>query len=360
MRSVRTACMVVFAAACGAGAQTIHSVGIAPGGQGSMVTALSADGTVATGYSVMPHGTGFVWSASQGRYDFGFEPGLPFATAPAAISADGRTVVGTSSLGPGAFRWSGPGTYQQIGGIAPATSYGSGVSGDGGIVIGYSEPGPFPGMFGIAFRTTGNGEFQNLGTTRPGNPYTRANAISRDGTSIVGWSTDGGGFSDAYVWTETSGMTILSNLAGRTSSKAWGTSFDGSFVVGTSSGGATRGVYWDEGQVHDLGQPPVGYDVFVPNAVSDDGRVIVGQLAGWQAGIWTSSRGIETLGSYLTAMGVDTTGWYFANCPAVSADGRTLGGSGWEPSGQPVGFVVTVPAPASCIMLIALLRRRRR
>src|ERR1051326_5930752 len=74
-------------------------VGAAPnaGGTGSRVTALSADGRVAAGFSIFDTGAlpGFKWTGAGGRTDFGLLPGMPHQSPVAGVSADGSVVVGS-------------------------------------------------------------------------------------------------------------------------------------------------------------------------------------------------------------------------------------------------------------------------
>src|SRR5262245_10922590 len=100
---------LVFALTVGAIQAAAHAqtpsfnlVGVTPGALNSHITALSADGRVAAGYSEYEVGvfrqTGFTWTSAGGRLDFGLLPGVPPVTGPAALSTDGSLVVGDASL----------------------------------------------------------------------------------------------------------------------------------------------------------------------------------------------------------------------------------------------------------------------
>jgi PAS domain-containing protein len=74
--------------------------------------------------------------------------------------------------------------------------------------------------------------------------------------------------------------------------------------------------------------------------------------AGWQEfSYWLGTRGISF------------PGWTFTEVRSVSPDGMTFAGSGISPQGLSRGFVVTIPAPGSGVLMLAgigwVARRRR-
>ena len=152
--------------------------------------------------------------------------------------------------------------------------------------------------------------FQGLGSLS-GDPFlSRANAISADGSLIVGDSliysnNSGGGVAyEGFVWDEVNGMTGLGDLPGHTfNSQANGISGDGSLVVGRSNGSGTEGVIWDQvnglqsiGQL--LGLTP-GVDRPYPTEmfdISTDGSTVVGYSINDGAIVWDRQNGtIKTL-----------------------------------------------------------------
>ena len=125
---------VVFSAVLSAqaAAQTFDFVG-APGVNGvTRLHGISADGTVATGYSATG-GSPFTWTRAGGRID------LPFSGRAFAISGDGTTIAGLTFPGSGvaAFRQRvGVGT-QVLGSVSGLTnSQANGVNGDGNVIAG--------------------------------------------------------------------------------------------------------------------------------------------------------------------------------------------------------------------------------
>lgn len=370
------ACAVLAGGAFSALAQPVPGfflVGNTAGTEGSRCTGVSADGSVASGWSGLgQHTPGFTWTAQNGRYDFGLEPGLPSQTFTYGISGDATTLVGSSQTVVGglrtAFRYRGPGTFQTMSPV-PGWSYSqaNGVSGNGNVVVGVSES-EFSST-GQAFRWTPTGGTQGLGYTRPGSFYSTANAVSRDGSTIVGASMNAAA-TDAFVWTEAGGMRILQQLPGTTTpnSTAYAVNFDGSIVVGTSTSQFIA-TMWRNGQPTSLGVADGFFRSFA-YGVSDDGSVTVGGMVSTQAGaaaIWTPSGGPELLATYLTRQGVQVpSGWSLITAYGVSTDGRTIVGVAEMPGTplQSIGFVATIPGPSvflsfGMVFTWSLQRRRR-
>jgi probable HAF family extracellular repeat protein len=353
-------------AASSALAQTpgYHVLGYPPTGAGGYAAALSADGRVAAGFS--QGGTvgspGFTWSEEAGRYDFGLlEPAPQGRLArPAAISGDGTTVVGQRA-NTEAFRWSGLGTFQNLGFLGShQQSAAHGVSGDGSIVVGraYSTQ----SSFGQAWRWTQSGGMQGLGFTREGHIYSEANGISRDGNVIVGMSQSSSGGTDAFAWTSAIGMRILPVLPTAFDAYAYGTNHDGSIIVGACGGFAVR---WSGDLVHVLSSPP-GLSARATRT-SDDGSVVLGVLfnATSTPSIWTPASGWQLPADYFAAQGFPVpAAWSITSVNSISADGRTFAGTyGIGIDGFPQAFVLTVPAPGAIVLLgafaVSHLRRRR-
>lgn len=326
--------------------------GLPPNG-GSRIYGISADGQTAAGDSAF--GTAFRYSASGGRQDL-IEPGVSL-TWGNAISGDGSTVVGEGTGG--AYVWRGPANYQIIGRQSGYTNGAAeGVSGDGSVVVGRSYI-PDSAEPSQAFRWTASGGLQPLGFTRPGHYHSEAFAISRDGSVIVGISRAGAG--DAFVWTQSGGMTALPSLPNSNSgSGAFGVNATGDIIVGYSGPGALW-TKWEDGLPTLLG----GADG-IARAVSDNGRVVVGQIdtGTLHAGIWTPERGPELLSDYLASFGISIpANVSLLNATAVSADGRTIAGYTGLPGQVRQGFIAVVPSPATAGILAAAFlaapRRRR-
>jgi probable HAF family extracellular repeat protein len=348
--------------------------GIPGGYNAGAVYGLSRDGSMAAGFTA--HYTtpllqpGFTWTREGGRNDFGLESGMPAETAVAAMSSDGSTLVGVFS-GPGQlpFRRVGNGALESLGLLPNQTrGYANGVSGDGNVVVGECENGSIPQTVGRAFRWTPQGGMETLSQSVPSN-FTDALAVSRDGSTIVGLADD-----RAFVWRQATGMQVLPGLPGAPIAGDYATAAnaDGSVIVGAAASAVAPGephaARWTSGGVQDLGVLP-GYIQSHAFAISDDGSVIGGvqQLQGagtLAACVWSSSGQATLLADYLAASGVTVpAGYRLEQIYAISGDGLTFAGQAknltantWE------GFVATVPAPGSVLVLLlpAIARRRRR
>jgi probable HAF family extracellular repeat protein len=259
---------------------------------------VSADGNVVAGNGVKagPVNEAFRWTAESGLVGLGDLPGGSVGSQAWGISADGNVIVGESAmgttiLGPNihAFRWTAAsnsmtdlGTLNQNEG---GGSIANAVSGDGSAVVGYSTW--IPGN--QAFRWTQSGDMIGLGDLEGGEFNSEAFAASFDGSVVVGQSTTGSGERQAFRWTQATGMVALGDLpGGLVQSSAKGVSGDGSIIVGSGNPtNSLRAMIWDEGNgmrnlrdvlVNDYGLGTVltGWLLIEANAISTDGNYIVG------------------------------------------------------------------------------------
>jgi probable HAF family extracellular repeat protein len=251
------------------------------------------------------------------------------------VSADGSVVVGWASNAAGpvrAFRWTAAGGMQDLGsmGAAGTNAYiAYGVSADGGVVVGREYN--LASQIFRAFRWTAGGGMQDLGTL--GGLEAFAKGVSANGSVVVGWASNAGGWTRAFRWTATGGMQDLGTLGG-TSASAWGVSADGSVVVGwaINAGGQLRAFRWTAaGGMQDL--RTLGGNGSAAHAVSADGGVVVGDAynaAGyWHAFRWTAAGGMQDLG---------TLGGDFSVAWGVSADGGVVVGDARNAAGYSRAF----------------------
>ena len=103
-------------------------------------------------------------------------------------------------------------SFQGLGYLQGSTSYSqaNAVSGDGTTIVGVSG---LPNGTREAFLWTPTGGMQGLGALPGTTYYSDANAISDDGSAVVGYSNSASG-EEAFLWTAASGMTGLGNLPG--------------------------------------------------------------------------------------------------------------------------------------------------
>ena len=309
---------------------------------------MSPDGSTVVGTS----GTAFAWTQSTGLVDLGDLPGREVSAIAHDASNNGVVVGGSRSFLNGtteAFVWTEAGGMLGLGALGPrppATyeSQATAVSADGRVVVGLSSA---PADRTAFYWTEAEG-MVDLGATFGLLAPTGALGVSADGTTIVGGVGAG-----PFLWTRSGGYVALGTLPGGVSSgSARAVSGDGKIVVGSVGGAILReeAFRWTEATgMQSLGSlPNVG--ATIATTVSDDGRVIAGQL-GFADGspaaafVWTETGGIQRLDTVLgTILGVDVTGWTLSNVYGMSADGLTLAGTGRNPSGQSEAWVATLPA----------------
>ena len=219
-------------------------------------------------------------------------------------------------------------------------SFAHGVSADGSVVVGESSSVNSPTE---AFRWTQGTGMVGLGFLPGGGPSANLNAgsnalgISADGSVVVGYSNipnvNGGyGGYEAFRWTQATGMVGLGDLPGGIfDSKATGVSADGSVVVGNGTGFYGTAFRWTQatGMVG-LGYLPGGgyYAASYASGVSANGSVVVG--------VSTSANGTEALGwqeafrwtqgTGIVGLGDLPGGSFWSNAQNVSADGSVVVG----------------------------------
>ena len=348
--------------------QSFTMIGKASNAIESRGRAVSANGSTVVGTSYRDpspaFSAGFRWTSGTGRVDEGTSPELTRFNTFNAVSSDGSVVAGYGASGSNshAMRYAGPGTYRDLGVVTGHNnSEAFGLSADGSIVVGQSTFYDTRGnlLASSAFRWTESGGMQALTNT-----YSAAYGVSGDGNTVVGEIRDLSGI-NAFRWTAASGLQVLPRAAGTfQNATANAISADGSTIVGNSGNYA---VMWRNGAVIPLAQSAI---TGTPNAlgVNADGSVIVGYsyvVTGFLATVWTPDTGIVYLSDYLAANGVAIpAGVNLYECTGVSADGRTF--VGWTASSSQGGaqaFVATIPAPGPLALVAALtpyvIRRSR-
>ena len=333
----------------------------------NVFTALSADGTAAIGNARTegspPNSFAFYWSQVNGTRVPGHPDGYVNSTA-AAISADGGTMVGslfqvdpfgTPTNRQAARASSAHGLFFEGLGYLPggnnSFSSANAVSADGSVVVGASTS---ANSDQEAFRWTPTGGMVSLGFL-PGGISSWASFVSADGQVIagsVGISSEPP-HQAAFRWTEALGMTDLGVLPGAVQTMPFAMSRDGRVVVGQSGTEAFR---WSEASgIVGLGRLPGDQGSFAV-AVSDDGGVIVGKSlyadGHVESFVWTESEGLRSLRDLLASSGVDVSGWQNLAAEALSGNGNTIIGQGTNPSGYPEAWAIRLQgnrAPVAAI-----------
>lgn len=335
---------------------------------------VSQDGSTVVGYSRSQNGPtqAIRWTLENGMVGLGFLPAPFNATSGAsAVSGDGSVVVGGSSrpdfAGPQAFRWTAAGMVGL--GFLPGTTLSSayGVSGDGSVVVGLA----LAGGPNYAFRWTQGTGMQPIGSLiGPGGPST-AFGISPDGQHVVGWSSNSSGGTEAYIWNQSSGMQGLGDFPGGIEQSVGLAVSDSGVVVGNgiNASGVTAFRWTQPSGLVPLDDLPGGPYGTSASAVSADGSLIVGSASAdpalSRAVLWDALGHVRMVADVLTQdFGLNLNGWTLQEASGISADGRTIVGSGIDPHGKPEAWVAIIPSPGSMAFVVLgaaqSLRRRRR
>jgi uncharacterized membrane protein len=315
-----------------------------PVGSPSLVVGISGDGRVIVGQA---DGTAFYWTAAGGLQ---LLPRTASGGQAADASYDGTVIVGgTPDDNPAdrAARWNSFGTAAFLGAPSPSTA--TAISADGSTIVGAA---------------TGSGPFrwtEATGAQPLGFGFYSVNDISADGSVIVGAQFENGGLR-ALRWSEATGPQLIGPLQ----SNAAAVSADGNVVA--LAAGLQFALWTESGGFVPLGNLSPTADCAGLGGISGDGSVIVGtgghanDQGQCQATIWDEIAGIRELQVVLeSGLGLDLPGWSLTEVAAISDDGRTIAGTGYNPDGQregwvafsPTGYVGIVPEPSPSILLVS-------
>lgn len=330
---------------------------LAGGSFSSKAYGVSADGSFIVGESQSANGLeAFQYSSSTGMVGLGYLPGGSFSSQAYGVSADGSVVVGrsrysTSSNDGEAYLYTDNTGMSGLGSLGTSSNYNTlatGVSSDGTVIVGSDRTGADQ-----AFRYTSTDGMMGLGSLS-GHAFSRGNAVSSDGSTVVGYSYGYPGSAnptEAFVYTDFNGMVGIGSLAVGGTSEAYAVSSDGSVVVGEANAGTgARAFRWtSSGGMVDLGEG-------VANGVSGDGNIVVGDITGLnEAFIWDSINGLQNIETLLVGSGFDMSSWDINSVTAISTDGSTIVGYGRH-AGNTEAFVARlgpapVPVPAAVWLL---------
>jgi hypothetical protein len=168
----------------------------------------------------------------------------------------------------------------------------------------------------------------------------RCTAISRDGTAMGGFAQGNFERTPAFWNPNTSGYVLDANYLG----EVYNFDNNGSRSVGTMNGTPFTGAFVRDqqtGTLTNLGTLTPGWQGNAKD-LSEDGNVVVGYdnlMLSSQAWVWTSSDGMISLNSRLAAMGIAGVP-PLARCNAVSDDGRVIVGG----AVMSTGFIVELPS----------------
>jgi uncharacterized membrane protein len=299
---------------------------------------VSCDGSVVVGAASSPAGfdsdsdEAFLWTQQGGMQGLGFMPGHNLSWA-LDVSADGTIVAGGGAAAfdstgavsaPEAWRWTEAGGMVGLGHVPGyERSSGGHISADGSVVAGFARTmppnsDPLPTPFDQAFIWTEAGGMVGLGFL-PGHNNSWTTELSRDGTTVVGFSSVREEFlaaREAFIWSAATGMVGLGVLPGFEGSSATAVNRDGSLVFGSSrnSGGDFEAFIWDE----------------------ESGMRVLREV-------------------FEQEYGLDLSGWGYLFVSAVSDDGLTFAGVGLNSDGVEEAWIARVPEPATALLLVTAL-----
>ena len=122
----------------------------------------------------------------------------------------------------------------------------------------------------------GQTQFWPLGYLDAFGPTSEANAVTRDGSKVIGYSTTSLTENQACTWTS-AGIAAIPGMQSWYANSAYGISADGNVIVGNRSfGGTEEAWYWTPtGQIQ-LVPFPIAQRASVAQSVSGDGTIVVG------------------------------------------------------------------------------------
>ena len=339
----------------------------------STAYAISNDGTTVVGTSSALRGfEAFRWTQLTNMVTLGDLAGGSNESAGYAASSNGSVIAGygTGTSGSEASTWTGPlyapptglGT---LGGANPVSAA-NGVSANGSVVVGRTTTGT------EAFMWTSGGGMVSIGDFPDGGANSTANAISDDGSVIVGGGLHSGPSGEAFRWTSGTGLVGLGDLAGgNADSLALGVSGDGNAVVGQSdSGNGIEAFIWTIGSgMQPLGDLAGGGFESRARDASANGTLVVGHgtaADGSHAVLWSSGALFDL---NVIAAAVLPAGWQLEDAFSISADGLSIVGRANNPDGNNEAFLLRldsapIPEPGAGLLvsfgLLVLAARRCR
>jgi len=164
------------------------------------------------------------------------------------------------------------------------SSYAAAISADGRLVVGSANHGNY-GQ--VAFSWTPATGMVSLDQSFLVRHSAGASAVTADGSVVVGsWDVMSNGLDRAFRWTKQSGIVTLGVLPGSDRSSSEAVSADGRVVVGKSEG-AFR---WTE-STGMVALP--GRSMWGAKAVTADGRMVYGDEMGAMTSMWSAGTKME-------------------------------------------------------------------
>ncbi len=322
--------------ALGAGAApTITAAPLVGGATTNDVRCMSYNGAVVAGVQGIAGANVYRWSAPSA-------PAIlpPLGTwveyAPVSMNLDGTAIAGTCRESPSptwVSRWTQAGGWAALGAFGGITATPAAISADGQVISGSMLL-----ILGASrtFRWTPGGGGVTIAPPAA-YPESYGAKLSQAGDVIVGGARIGASFA-ATRWTQPSGNLPIGALPGDPESLALCTNFDGSRIAGWSGNSTCyKGFYYVEGVGFSQIGPVAGFGRIQGDFITPDGGAVCCNMtvacggapaATDRAAVYTQSRGVTELQTYLAGEGVNLTGWVLNTITGVSNDGTVLCGNG--------------------------------
>jgi probable HAF family extracellular repeat protein len=318
---------------------SLQNLGFFPGATApySVAMGVSSDGSVVVGTAADNTGLNraFRWTAAAGMVDLGDPPGISERDAHSArtVSTDGGIIFGDSNVDFQPFRWTAAGGMRDLGTLPGGEErwhFVTAASADGQVMVGYEQE-PTESTF-RGFRWTQQDGLREV-PGLPGAVSTVINGVSSDGRVLVGWSDN-----EAIYWTQADGTRTLPRPATVQSWYASNVNADGSILVGgyQMAGTRTGAARWNGSASPDFFEPGgQGIDI------SGDGSIVVG-LGQQGAFLWEPTAGSREVASLVSISGFLS----LDGANAISDDGRVLVGYGTNTLNFTEGWVADFGAAA--------------
>jgi probable HAF family extracellular repeat protein len=302
---------------------------------------VSGDGSVIAGtsYDVNEVYSGFVWTQAAGAQKLtAVVPANEASLEPYGISKDGKVIVGFFDVSPTrAFRWTAAGKAVALGTLPGGShSYAYAVSADGSVVGGISDKTQAFVYFPYRWTSAGGMAEIPLGEGTAGS----VSGVSDDGNTVIGTITISG-TDTPYHWTVgESAATSIGLTFGSGSSHGRGVSGNGLVIVGDTD--FNRAFRWSSGTGFIGIADSLSAGSSGANAANIDGTVVVGSssVGAW---VWDSTNGARLIKDIVAGLGFSTTNYDLRTLNAVSSDGKTVVGGTSTPSGIDRSYVVRLP-----------------
>lgn len=296
-------------------------------------------------------GTVMKWDQINGLMPIGSVSSGNGLSGMASISADGKK-ISASMDGPvsGAVEMAiydvDTQVWTPLGGVTTTPmdgelSSGWAISADGKSVVGLGWVG---GGNAHAIRWDEEGGLNDMGSIIQGRS-SRANAISDDRTTVVGWQDEPDGYRAGAKWVN--GVEeFIKDTDGNNVGEASAVSADGKVITG---GNGLFPYVWSETSGYQEIVHPNSGPFFrgASTGISADGEKVIGYYRPWpgppmmgEGFIWTEAGGLKNLNEYVASLGIDTKGIGFNLPLAISRDGKKIAGTGLKDNTTIVAFYI--------------------